>query len=101
MEPNTSNDIVTNYLNFREQMHELVDTLGACPIGLKKEYADLIGNLYYATAMARVHYYRVPEPIPLSDDIQGLALYWKKYYNTYEGKGTTTEFVHNYKKYVV
>jgi hypothetical protein len=54
---------------------------------------QLSGNLYYACAMARVHYWRVLEPLPEANNISGLALYWKTYYNTPDGKGTVSAFV--------
>lgn len=39
----------------------------------------------------RDHYYRVPEAIPSGVDAQ--ASYWKKYYNTWKGKGTTEQYL--------
>lgn len=42
----------------------------------------------------RAHYRRRPEPIP--SDIQSIAEYWKRWYNTYQGKGTVNEFLENY-----
>jgi hypothetical protein len=53
-------------------------------------------NLLYAAAMCRVHYRRVKEPLPEASDVEGLGQYWKKYYNTYAGKGTVSQFVKNY-----
>ena len=34
-----------------------------------------------------------------ADDISKLATYWKKYYNTAEGKGTPLEFIEKYSVY--
>ena len=59
---------------------------------------QLKGNLYYAVAMCRIHYYRVSEALP--NDLEGMARYWKKYYNTELGKGTVEEFIHNYEQAV-
>lgn len=59
---------------------------------------ELIWNLAYATAICRVKYYMVPEPIP--ETLTGLAKYWKQYYNTQSGKGTIDEAIKNYTKYV-
>lgn len=55
-------------------------------------------NLAYAAGMARMRYMVVKEPIPQS--IDGIAAYYKKYYNTYKGKATVAEFLLNYKKYI-
>jgi hypothetical protein len=59
-------------------------------------YTQMGGNLYYATVMARVHYWRVSEQLPTADDVLGLGRYWKQYYNTLKGGGTVEEFVRNY-----
>ena len=102
MEPATENDIFENYLAFRSGMITLVH-------GLMKEMdinieadtlPDLVGNMFYAAAMARVHYYRMPGALPDADNVAQMANYWKLYYNTPEGKGTEAEFIHNYNRYV-
>jgi len=61
----------------------------------------LVGDIFFATAMARFHFLRFPEPIPPLNDIKKIAEYWKKYYNTPQGKGTISEFIMNYKKYIL
>ena len=112
MEPATHDDIWKNYLSYNHDLTQSVLDL-VCKNWHDKakfmtnrgkiiEYpsaCEMIGNLYYATAMARIHYLRVPEPLPHADDIQGLAHYWKTYYNTKLGKGTEEEFVRNYKRF--
>lgn len=45
----------------------------------------------FACLMARVHYLRVAEAVPL--DLYGQAGYWKRYYNTRLGKGTVAGYV--------
>lgn len=42
--------------------------------------SELVFNLAYATAQARIKYWRVPEPLPPEWDVNGLAEYWFKYY---------------------
>ena len=59
----------------------------------------LVYDLRYATIMTRLHYMRFPEPLPSSTDIEGLAGYWKKYYNTDLGHGTVEQFLDNYDYY--
>lgn len=56
-------------------------------------YAALPGNLYYATAICRLHWLRIPDPMPKAGDVQAQAALWKKYYNTVAGKGTEAEFI--------
>jgi len=97
MEPNTEHDIWDNYLSFRnskmDKLHSIAGVTG--PGGF-----HLWGNLIYQIMMTRYHYQRQTEPLPEASDIQGLAQYWKQYYNTLLGKGTVEEFVRNYKHYV-
>lgn len=100
MEPATHNDIYNNYLGHRHDIGaKIADLMDQSWIDLEP-WDKMAGNLYYATAMARVHYLRVSEKLPEATDIEGLARYWKKYYNTELGKGTEGEFTDNYRKYV-
>jgi hypothetical protein len=54
---------------------------------------QLIGNLFLATAASRLYYWRITSPLPQSDDLPGMAQYWKRYYNTEAGKGTPEKFI--------
>ena len=96
MEPATHQDIWDNYLKYKPELADKVRSLSS----KNKATTELITNLAYATAMARIHYLRVREALPEADDIKGLARYWKKYYNTELGKGTDEEFVHNYLRFI-
>jgi hypothetical protein len=97
MEPATERDIWQHWLDFREDLaFEVWATSGvSC-----SNFRALESNIAYQIAMARIHYRRVKEPLPPHNDISGLARYWKRHYNTPEGKGAEKEFVENYKKYV-
>jgi len=101
MEPATHNDIWNNYLEYKPILRKQVeDMLGTSVHDIDSDDNSLIGNLYYATAMCRIHYLRVLEAMPVHKDIKGYAAYWKKYYNTPLGAGTEQEFIDNYKRYV-
>ena len=108
MEPATHDDIYKNYLQYRHDLRELIVDMGSFKMYKlmddNGDYDDaqdsLTGNLYYAAAMCRVHYYRVPMAMPPADNVHQLANYWKMFYNTPEGKGTESEFIHNYNRYV-
>jgi len=101
MEPGTYYDLWDNYLIRKSELLKMLTIVcKSCRSQERSEASRLMYDLAYATAMARVHYFRVPEILPQSDDIQGLAEYWKRYYNTPKGKGTVEEFIHNYKQYV-
>ena len=94
MEPFTHDDIHRNFLKYKPEVAEKVQEFGS-------EAKDMPGNLYYATAMARIHYLRVPEALPSAMDVNGLANYWKDYYNTNLGSGTATKAMGNYQKYAL
>ena len=98
MEPFTHNDLWATFLN--NPKHHFLATTIMNKISCQEEDA-LVYNLRYATAMTRVFYLRVPEAIPPANDINKLATYWKKYYNTEKGSGRVEEFIANYHKFVV
>lgn len=81
-EPNTHNDIWDNYLKFRTLIQERVMDLIVEGLPL---LTQLEGNLYYATAIARIHYLRVKKSLPALN-AKEMAEYHKKYYNTHLGK---------------
>ena len=95
MEEATHDDIWDNFLAYKPEIKQKL-------MGLVNPSMDLVdqlkGNLYYSVAMCRIHYYRVSEALP--SDLEGMARYWKKYYNTPLGAGTEKEFIHNYKECV-
>jgi hypothetical protein len=74
---------------------------GRFPVIVDYEEKELRYNLRTAIVMARIKYYSCPGNLPDADDIEGMAKYWKQYYNTPLGKGTTAEFIKNYKEYVL
>tara|TARA_R110000782_G_C14819221_1_gene413884 strand:- start:31680 stop:32147 length:468 start_codon:yes stop_codon:yes gene_type:complete len=95
MEPATHNDIVNNYLQYRPELAAAIFRASGCA-GFAAN--NLLKNLSYACAMARVHYLRVREALPA--DLDGQAAYWKLHYNTPLGKGLVHEYVQNFKKLV-
>ena len=90
IEPATHADIWRNYLTFRPVVAARVLILAAGGFGRAEQ---LIWNLGYATAIARLVYRRRPEPMPPAGDIPALAAYWKAYFNTTAGKGTAAKFI--------
>lgn len=94
METATAEDIIENYLLYRNELYDRVMDLYIKELSFNE---NLRGNLFFATAMTRIHYYRVPESIP--GDLEGQATYWKKYYNTELGAGTVEGYIEKYNKY--
>ena len=86
MEPFTHNDLWRTTL-WGTYLGARVSRLLPSFSGVSPRATEMIGNLYYATAMCRVHYRRIKEPLPANDAV-ALAKYWKQYYNTPLGKGS-------------
>jgi hypothetical protein len=96
MELATAGDIWNNFLCYEDGLEIYMYGLGNRK-GILEQ--DLITNLAYATAMARVHYWRVAEALPNKDDtryMSKLGIYAKKYYNTKLGKATSSKYVVDY-----
>lgn len=96
MEPATHRDIWVNWLEHRPELSGRVQLL----IAPRPDLLDqLVTNPAYATAMCRIHYLRVPAPLPDANDVPALAGYWKRYYNTLAGAGSEIDFISNYTRY--
>lgn len=94
MEPATHADIWVNFLEYRDELAWAVDFYDN-----KGDEEPLVFDLRYATAMARVHYFRVKESLPKKDKfstyasyLKALSEYAKKYYNTELGKATADDY---------
>jgi hypothetical protein len=101
MELATEEDIFSSYLKYRQPLLGMIEEMVPDydqDVTVPKE-SQLITNLAYATAMARVHYWRVAEALPSKDDIgymPKLGIYAKKYYNTHLGKATSSDYIIDY-----
>lgn len=95
MEPATELDIWKNYLAYKPHLKDKAEKFLLGTIEDEEE----VWNLKYAIIMARLHYLRVPKPLPRS--ILGMAEYWKSYYNTYEGKGSVDKAIEAYETYAL
>lgn len=91
MEMATHDDIWNNYLKYRSQLANAIKHLKSSPNANPED--ELENNDLYAAAMARVHYKRTPSALPGAGDIDGMAAYWKQYYNTPLGAGTVSKYV--------
>ena len=104
IEPDTLAGTYEHYLKFRSELKAQVNALIGLPGAQNYDpvymQRQLICNLDYATAIARIKYYRADGPLPAADDITGMAAYWKKNYNTPGGLGTEQEWIDFYNKYI-
>ena len=94
IEPATHGDIWKNFLRYRLSLYNVILQVSASYFykRLPPDH-ELVWNLAYATAIARLVYYRSPLPLPEADDLPALGAYWKRVYNTADGKGTVDHFL--------
>lgn len=86
MEPFTHDDIWANFLARRDELR--IAILGLTSSISRPPATDMHGNLYYAAAMCRVFYLRLPDAMPEASDAPDMARLWKLRYNTPAGAGT-------------
>jgi hypothetical protein len=98
MEPKTHDDIWKNWLPNQGPLCSRL--INHCRVGVIEppQAKYMAYHLYYACAMARLHYKR--KNIPTPKDLEGQAAFWKEHYNTPQGKGTVEEYIHNYNLFV-
>ena len=97
MEPATWKDLHKTFLYYQKDLYMRIN--GVVRLD-HRQPGDMITDLEYACVMARLRYYRVPDPLPAKDDLQAQARYWKQFYNTPMGKGTVEQYIDDYHKYV-
>jgi len=89
IEPATLNDVYNNFLFFRPTLKSRVAEFSA---DLPSHEDQLITNTAYATIIARLIYWRWPDPMPASTDLPGLARFHERRFNSIHGAiGKTTE----------
>ena len=96
MEPATYNDIWQNFIKPRG--HLLMMLLSAFECVNMPSEDRIIYDLRFATAMARLHYARVPEHIPPANDVEGLWEYYKFHWNTPAGAAKKDDSIAKYYK---
>lgn len=77
-EPDSIADLHANLLAFKDKLASLVARFRAQEV---PEAEDVQTNLKYATAVARMMYYRHEEKLPKFDDFDGMWSYYKRYWN--------------------
>lgn len=96
VEPFTYDDYWKNFVNDRDDLRASI--LTAIRTTGEPQADRVVWDLRYAAIMCRIHYRRIPKPLPDASDVWGMARYWKRYYNTAAGRGTEQEFVDNYRR---
>lgn len=94
MEPRTHDDLWTTFLSRRADLSARVSSL---LMPGQSRLDQLAGNLLYAAAMARLLYYRCPEPLPFPGDIPAQAAFYKRWYNTAQGAASVESYLQRWK----
>lgn len=103
MEPATEHDILKNYVFYKANLRNALKTFVSFNVDGSFDFKvkePLVYSLEYQILMARIHYLRDRFGLPEASDIDGLASYWKRVYNTYLGKGSPEKAVTKYLEYV-
>ena len=95
VEPVTHQDVLVYLRRKGNQEGRVVDGFRASVGGWEEQ---LTWNLRYCCAIARIKYWMDPEPLPKSNDIDGLAIYWKRVYNSRHGRGSPSAFIEAYQR---
>lgn len=83
IEPDTHDDMWASFIMSRSNLSYIMRNLAREKYNYMKVPADeMLGNLFYACAMARLKIWRAPQPLPDAFDIEGMFLYWHRWYNT-------------------
>lgn len=96
-EPWVAVDICKNYLQYRKPL--MKKSASACKLQLnyfldpnESDWENILThNIAAQIIMCRLHYRRVPKPLP--KNLVEQATQWKNYYNTSKGKGTIQKFI--------
>lgn len=103
-EPATHQDIWDNYLRYKRSLALRIWSLAPDPEPLRWDVPPralrLVMDDAYACALCRIHYLRVPAPLPGADDLEAQAAYWKRWYNTPAGKGQPEEYREKWGRFV-
>tara|TARA_R110000772_G_scaffold9232_1_gene30346 strand:- start:376 stop:822 length:447 start_codon:yes stop_codon:yes gene_type:complete len=92
IEPATLHDLYDSFLRYKPELLKKLDGFRSPNLS---QNDNLRMNGAYATAAARLQYYRQPGAIP--DTIEGRAAYWKRYWNTPLGRGTEIKYINDNK----
>ena len=108
MEPATADDICHRYLATRSDLSLMLAKATWPHVSAPPLYSHLNGqeiarlmveDLRFSTLMCRVRYWMVPQALPDANDIDGLARYWKKWYNTELGAGEVSVWAKEYRQH--
>lgn len=98
IEPATLDDIWGRYLcRKRPDLRAKIERI-MTPQPVEEQ---VVTNLAFAVAIARVRYWMVPQAMPAADDADAMGAYYKRHYNTALGKADPAHFADLYRRYAL
>lgn len=102
IEPATARDIINRYLQAPTR-RKLLDRFRTS-FEFEPRYHSienrLICDMRFACAVARIKYWMSPEPLPPADNLDAMAVYWGKWYQTQSDPSKITMWKNNYLRFV-
>lgn len=101
IEPATARDVINRWMQApaRGRLWALFQTAFEFEAHHSIE-ARLLCDLRFACAVARLRYYMAPAPLPGADDLDGLAWYWGRHYQTGSDPRKLMAWKANYRRHV-
>ena len=99
MEPATHDDLWRTTIHPRAELYKTMHDL-YFPLQPTIAASVMVYNLKYAAAMARIFYFRAPDALPPASDVNALANYYKKYWNTALGAAEIQNVIDNYHRFI-
>lgn len=93
-EPRTRQDILDNYLKYKPRLRKRIENAFG-DLNVTDEFFAM--NIPLQVVFCYLHYERYNA---WGRSLDEYATYWKKYYNTYGGKGSFEDYVKKYRMYV-
>lgn len=98
IELQTVEDINSHYLIYHPRLNAVIHELYNSQHSINW---NLNNNVKYEVAMARLIYLRSNQQLPSASNVGALAWFWKRNYNTIQGKGTAYEFASHFDEYAL
>ena len=102
----TAQDNIKSYLKYRQSKARMCASAAMVPLKFTMigtsdlEIGDMLeSNIAYGIMHCRLKYWRVPKKVP--QDLEGQAHYYKKYYNSAQGKASEEEYIEQYKDLIL
>tara|TARA_R100001510_G_C7639430_1_gene197136 strand:- start:711 stop:1202 length:492 start_codon:yes stop_codon:yes gene_type:complete len=102
-EPWVAVSLCNDYLQYRQSLLKKVASISYLDWShftnpKEEDWKNILTtNIIAQIVVCRLHYWRVPKPLPRT--IQEQSVYWKAYYNSEKGAGTPEHFIKIVNKY--